>query len=115
MMWLACCAAFAAIISAISLAVGPRNMVKCLAMMTQKDYWKPHYNKVEFAAYMSKGATIVPGLIFKLEVWWLHFITLSTSVVLIWVSERKLLPALVIFNTIWIFISTTVLVRHLFF
>jgi hypothetical protein len=32
---------------------------------------------------------------------------------LIWASMRKSLPTLVVFNTIWICISLTIIIRHL--
>ncbi len=111
--WPVVFAVFTTILAAIVVVVGPINAANCMLLFTKKSYWKPHYNKVEFAAYMAKGAIILPGLIFGLEVWWLHCITLTTSILLIWVSERKLLPTLLVFNTLWIFISTTVLVRNI--
>ena len=40
--------------------------------------------------------------------------TLLTSALLIWVSERKLLPTMVAFNTLWIGLSSVVIVRNLF-
>jgi hypothetical protein len=43
----------------------------------------------------------------------MHFLTLLTSSLLIWASMRKSLPTLILFNTIWICISLTILIRHL--
>jgi len=40
-------------------------------------------------------------------------ITRVTSALLIWVSERKLLPTMVAFNTLWIGLSSVVFVRNL--
>jgi hypothetical protein len=111
--WTVIFAVFTTTMASIVAVVGPLNTASCLMLLTKKEYWQPHYNKVEFAAYAAKAAIILPGLIFGLEIWWLHFITLATSITLIWVSERKLLPTLILFNTVWIFISTTVVVRHL--
>jgi hypothetical protein len=55
----------------------------------------------------------VPGLIFGIELWYMHFLTLLTSSLLIWASMKKDLPTLIAFNTIWICISLTILVKHL--
>jgi hypothetical protein len=52
-------------------------------------------------------------LIFGISIWWLYFFTLATSLTLIWASEKKLLPTLVGFNTIWAWISCMVLAQHL--
>jgi hypothetical protein len=43
----------------------------------------------------------------------LHFLTLFTSSLLIWASIRKSLPTLILFNTIWIMISLTIILRHI--
>ena len=61
-----------------------------------------------------KAAVILPGLIWQKEVWQLHIITLFTSALLIWVSERKLLPTMVAFNTLWIGLSSVVIIRNVF-
>lgn len=84
----------------------------CYAMWFTKEYWTD-YNKVEFASWVTKAIIIVPGLIFGLQVWWLYFLTLATSLTLIWASNKKLLPTLVGFNTLWVWISCMVLAQHL--
>ena len=81
-------------------------------MFFDKKYWTD-YNIIEFAAWMAKAVIIVPGLIFGIEIWWLHFLTLTTSSLLIWASMRKSLPTLIVFNTIWIIISLSIIVKHL--
>ncbi|MEM9838031.1 MAG: hypothetical protein AAF830_02645 [Pseudomonadota bacterium] len=91
--------------------VGWRNIISCLTMWFRSDYWTG-YNIVEGLAWGTKAAVIVPGLVFGVEVWWLHVLTLGTSVALIWASMRKLLPTLILFNTLWIFLSMTVIIRH---
>ena len=91
--------------------VGWRRIADCMALWLRRDYWTS-YNTVEFLAWGAKAGVIVPGLVFGVEVWWLHAATLGTSIALIWASMRKLLPTLVMFNTLWIFLSTTVIVRH---
>jgi hypothetical protein len=98
---------------ALYVAIGFRRILGCLLMWRDRGYWT-NYNVVEFAAWFTKATVIVPGLVFGVEIWWLHFLTLGTSAALIWASMHKLLPTLVAFNTLWIFLSTAVLVRHFF-
>jgi hypothetical protein len=78
-----------------------------------REYWT-NYNLVEAVSWLAKAMIIVPGLIFGLQIWWLYFIALITSMALIWASNRKLLPTLVGFNTLWIWISCMVLAQHIF-
>ena len=64
----------------------------------------------------SKSSTqslIIPGLIFGVQIWQLYFFSLLTSAMLIWASYKKLLPTLVGFNTLWIWLSMMVLAQHL--
>lgn len=91
--------------------VGWQPIVACMKMWGRRDYWTS-YNTVEFLAWATKAAVIVPGLVFGIEIWQLHILTLVTSVALIWASMKKLLPTLVAFNTLWIFLSMTVIVRQ---
>ena len=81
-------------------------------MYSSKEYWTD-YNIIELAAWLAKAIIIIPGLVFGIELWYMHFLTLATSSALIWASMRKSLPTLILFNTIWICISLTILVRHL--
>ena len=84
----------------------------CYGMWFTKEYWTD-YNTVEFISWVAKAIIIVPGLIFGISVWWLYFLTLGTSLSLIWASNKKLLPTLVGFNTLWAWISCMVLAQHL--
>ena len=84
----------------------------CYGMWFTREYWTD-YNTVEFASWAAKAVIIVPGLIFGIQIWWLFFLTLFTSLTLIWASNKKLLPTLVGFNTIWVWISCMVLAQHL--
>lgn len=84
----------------------------CYAMWFSSSYWTD-YNKVEFASWATKALIIVPGLIFGIQVWWFYFLTLATSLTLIWASNKKLLPTLVGFNTLWVWISCMVLAQNL--
>jgi len=81
-------------------------------MWFTKEYWTD-YNIVEGLSWLTKALIIVPGLIFGIQVWWFYFLTLTTSLTLIWASNKKLLPTLVAFNTLWVWISCMVLAQHL--
>lgn len=83
----------------------------CYAMLTKKEYWTD-YNIVEFVSWVAKAIIIIPGLIFGIQLWWLYFLTLATSLTLIWASNKKLLPTLVGFNTMWTWLSLMVIAQH---
>jgi len=85
---------------------------ECYGMWFTKEYWTD-YNTVEFLSWGAKAIIIVPGLIFGISIWWLYFLTLATSLTLIWASRKKALPTLVGFNTLWAWISCMVLAQHL--
>jgi len=91
---------------------GYKKIKDCYGMWFTRKYWT-NYNVVEFVSWAAKGIIIVPGLIFGVQIWWLYFLTLATSLTLIWASNKKLLPTLVGFNTLWVWISCMVLVQHL--
>lgn len=91
---------------------GFQKIRECYCMWFTREYWT-NYNIVEFASWAAKAVIIVPGLIFGIQIWWLYFLTLGTSLTLIWASNKKLLPTLVGFNTVWVFISCMVLAQHL--
>ena len=92
--------------------IGYKKIWNKILMYTDKEYWT-NYNTIEFCSWMAKAIIIVPGLLFGVEIWWLHFLTLSTSSLLIWASMKKSLPTLIVFNTIWICISLTIILKHL--
>lgn len=85
---------------------------RCYGMWLKREYWTD-YNTVEFLSWAAKAIIIIPGLIFGISIWWLYFLTLATSLSLIWASNKKLLPTLVGFNTIWVWISCMVLSKNL--
>jgi hypothetical protein len=106
--WLA---VFIAVIVMLYSLVGVRNIVERYRMFLTKGYWID-YNVIEFSAWMAKAIIIIPGLVFGIELWWGHWITLITSSLLIWASMKKSLPTLILFNTIWIGISLWILIKH---
>jgi hypothetical protein len=83
-------------------------------MWFTRAYWTD-YNTIEALSWFTKAIIIVPGLIFGVSVWWFYFLTLATSLTLIWASNKKLLPTLVAFNTLWAWISCMVLAKNLAF
>ena len=92
--------------------IGWKKLKSVYSMWFKKEYWTD-YNTVEFLSWITKAIIIVPGLIFKIQIWWLYFLTLVTSTLLVWASYRKLLPTLVAFNTLWIFISLMVISQNM--
>ena len=92
--------------------IGWKKIIGCYQMWTTKKYWT-NYNIVEAVSWIAKAVIIVPGLIFGVQIWQLYFASLLTSAMLIWASYKKLLPTLVGFNTLWIWLSMMVLAQHL--
>jgi len=105
-------ALFLVITTLVYARVGFVNIANSYRMWFEEGYWV-NYNIVEALAWLAKAAVILPGLIWQKEIWELHIVTLLTSALLIWVSERKLLPTMVAFNTLWIGLSSVVIVRNL--
>ena len=92
--------------------IGWKKIIERYKMYFDKTYWT-NYNTIELFAWLAKAIIIIPGLVFGIELWYFHFLTLLTSSLLIWASMRKSLPTLIMFNTIWICISLTIILRHL--
>ena len=78
----------------------------------KKEYWT-NYNIIEAASWIAKAIIIIPGLIFGIQIWQFYFIALFTSLSLIWASNKKLLPTLVGFNTLWIWLSMMVIAQNI--
>jgi hypothetical protein len=82
-----------------------------LRSMGNKAYWdKP--NTVEFFAFMTKAAIIIPGLLFNTQIWWLYIIALITSLSLIWSSTVKTLPTIIWFNILWSLLAATAIIKY---
>ena len=110
--WFSGCMVFLILCGMVYRHIGFAKMRECYGMWFTRAYWTD-YNTVEFLSWFAKATIIIPGLIFGVTLWWLYFFTLATSLTLIWASEKKLLPTLVGFNTIWAWISCMVLAQHL--
>jgi len=106
------CVVWAIMTAVVYSRTGWQKVKECYGMWFTKEYWTD-YNTVEFVSWASKAIIIIPGLIFGVSLWWLFFLTLTTSLALIWASNKKFLPTLVAFNTIWAWISCMVLAQHL--
>lgn len=106
------CIASIVLVSIVYTHTGWRNIADCYRMWFTKEYWT-NYNIVEAASWLAKAVIIIPGLVFGIQLWWLYFFTLITSLTLIWASNKKLLPTLVGFNTMWTWLSLMVLAQHL--
>jgi len=99
------------IVGLVYLIVGKDKIIDCYGFWFDRKYWT-NYNIVEATSWLAKAVIIVPGLIFEIKIWWLYFFTLFTSLTLIWASNKKLLPTLVGFNTLWAWISIVVIYKH---
>jgi hypothetical protein len=91
---------------------GWRNIIDCYKLWFTREYWT-NYNIIEAASWIAKAIIIIPALIFGVNIWQLYFIALVTSLSLIWASNKKLLPTLVGFNTLWIWLSMMVIAQHI--
>jgi hypothetical protein len=85
--------------------------ITALRSMGIRSYWnKP--NTVEFFAFMTKAAIIIPGLLFNTQIWWLYIIALATSLSLIWSSTVKTLPTIIWFNILWSLLALTAIIKY---
>ena len=85
--------------------------ITALRSMGNKKYWnKP--NTVEFFAFMTKAAIIIPGLLFDTQIWWLYIIALITSLSLIWSSTVKTLPTIIWFNILWSLLAIAAIIKY---
>jgi len=85
--------------------------INALKTMSNKSYWNLP-NTVEFFAFMTKAAIIIPGLIFGVQFWWLYIFALITSLSLIWSSTVKTLPTIIWFNIIWSILAATAIIKY---
>ena len=99
------------LISVVYTFTGWRHVLNCYKMWFTREYWT-NYNIIEAVAWIAKAIIIIPGLIFGINIWQLYFVALFTSMLLIWASNKKLLPTLVGFNSLWIWLSMMVIAQH---
>lgn len=103
---------FLIISGSLYLTIGVKKIFERYTLFFKKEYWT-NYNIIEACAWWAKGAIIIPGLVFGIEIWQLHILTLITSSLLIWASMKKSLPTLIAFNTMWILLSLIVITRNI--
>lgn len=106
------CVTWVTLVGIVYTHTGWQNIKNCYSMWFTKEYWTD-YNIIEAASWLAKAVIIIPGLIFGIQLWWLYFFTLLTSLTLIWASNKKLLPTLVGFNTMWAWLSLMVIAQHI--
>lgn len=90
---------------------GLDKVKECYRLWLTKEYWT-NYNIIEIVSWSVKAVIIIPALLFGKQIWWLYIFALLTSMALIWASNKKLLPTLVWFNTLWIIISALVIIDN---
>jgi len=90
---------------------GFKDIISCYRLWLDKKYWTD-YNVIEALSWTAKAIIIIPGLLFDMQIWWFYIFALITSMLLIWASNKKLLPTLVAFNTLWIVISAVVIAQN---
>jgi hypothetical protein len=76
-----------------------------------KKYWN-FVNTIEFLAFSTKLAIIIPGLLMGKQWWWLYIFALISSVFLILTSTIKTLPTIIYFNLGWSLLSIDAIVKH---
>jgi len=88
-----------------------KEWINALKTMRYRSYWNLP-NTVEFFAFMTKAAIIIPGLMFGVQFWWLYIFALITSLSLIWSSTVKTLPTIIWFNIIWLILAATAIIKY---
>lgn len=89
----------------------PLDWVYALKTMGKKEYWNKA-NTVEFFAFVAKGAIIIPGLLFDIQIWWFYIFALVSSLMLIWSSTVKTIPTLIWFNILWSSLAAVAIGKH---
>jgi len=100
------------LISIVYTHSGWKEIFSCYRMWFTKEYWTD-YNIIEALSWFTKAIIIVPALIFGVNIWQLYILSLITSMALIWASYKKILPTLVGFNTLWIWLSMMVIAQNI--
>ena len=104
-------AIWAILIFTVYSIVGWNKIKECYNKYFTREYWTD-YNIVELASWLAKAIIIVPGLVFGIQVWWFYIFACLTSLTLIWASNKKLLPTLVAFNTVWVWLAVMSIVIY---
>ena len=91
--------------------IGWTNIVNCYRLYFNRSYWDS-INTVEFVSWITRCTIVLPGMIWEAHFWQMFLFTLATSCALVWVSYKKELPTLVLFNSIWAWISLIGIFKH---
>lgn len=85
--------------------------LEVLKQLKNKNYWNL-VNTIEFISFMIKVVIIIPGLLFNKQWWWLYIFAVITSTSLVWTSNKKTLPTIILFNLIWIVLAITAIGKN---
>jgi hypothetical protein len=77
----------------------------------EKSYWNKT-NTIEFWAFSTKLAIIIPGLLLGKQWWWLYIFAFASSMALIFTSTIKTLPTIIYFNIVWCLLAATAITKH---
>jgi hypothetical protein len=88
-----------------------KDWLVALGTMGHKEYWDKA-NTIEFFAFVTKAAIIIPGLLFNFSVWWLYIFALVSSLGLIWSSTVKTIPTLIWFNILWSILAIIYIAKY---
>ena len=89
----------------------PTEIVTVTKELFKKSYWTK-VNAIEFWAFSTKLAIIIPGLLFNHQWWWLYIFALASSSALILTSTIKTLPTIIYFNVVWCLLAITAIAKH---
>jgi hypothetical protein len=88
-----------------------KKIIDAIKTMSSRKYWN-NVNTVEAWGFSTKIAIIFPGLLFDKQFWWLYIFAIISSVSLIWTSTRKTLPAIILFNALWVVLASLSILKH---
>jgi hypothetical protein len=89
--------------------------IKTIYLVTKNLFNKAYWditNIIEFWAFSTKLAIIIPGLLFNHQWWWLYIFALASSLSLILTSTIKTLPTIIYFNMVWCLLAITAILKH---
>jgi hypothetical protein len=89
----------------------PKDIKKVTMQLFTKKYWTMT-NIIEFWAFSTKLAIIIPGLLFGVQFWWFYIFALASSLSLILTSTIKTLPTIIYFNIGWCILASTAILKH---
>jgi hypothetical protein len=79
----------------------------------KKNYWHST-NTLEWFAFTTKLAIIIPGLLWAKQWWWLYIFAEFSAFSLIITSIKKKLPTIIYFNVMWVILATMQILKHFY-